>query len=175
MPPGQGSRCQACVTISDDVSCASLWRAASRQPRLWNYIFVWTGRHKKHMHIIFARLGESNLKRKHQKLNTQDLSHHYHHSLTLSLTHPLTHSPARTTTMSGANSSLAYSGGPPSQYPLTNIFDFVFGNPFEHESHSVPASQRIPHIDDRRPIFVDNKSGKSLLTCLPLPRPDEFS
>lgn len=64
--------------------------------------------------------------------------------------------------MSGTNSSVAYSGGPPGQYPLTNIFDFVFGNPFQKENEHVPASQKIPFIDDRQPIFVDNKSGEKM-------------
>lgn len=61
------------------------------------------------------------------------------------------------------SSSVAYSGGPPGQYPLTNIFDFVFGNPFQNENDHVPASQKIPLIDDSQPIFIDNKSGKSVI------------
>lgn len=66
--------------------------------------------------------------------------------------------------MSQQNNSLAYSGGPPGEYPRgLNIFDYVFGNPFEHESEAVPASQVLPHIDDRQPIFIDNKTGRSSL------------
>lgn len=67
--------------------------------------------------------------------------------------------------MSEQNSSLAYSGGPPGQYPQgLNIFDYVFGNPFEHESEVVPASQVLPHIDDRQPIYIDNKTGRFAFT-----------
>ncbi|KKY30222.1 putative acetylsynthetase-like protein [Diaporthe ampelina] len=64
--------------------------------------------------------------------------------------------------MSQSSDTVALSGSPPGQYPRSNIFDFVFGNPFSQQSEFVPASQRLPHIDDSRPIFVDNKNDRTL-------------
>lgn len=55
---------------------------------------------------------------------------------------------------------MAYSGFRPGQYPQSNIFDFVFGNPFQHENEYVPASQKLPLIDNSQPIFIDNKTSK---------------
>lgn len=56
--------------------------------------------------------------------------------------------------------SVAYSGGPPGQFPRSNIFDFVFGNPFQRANEHVPASQVMPPVDEAQPIFVDNKTSK---------------
>lgn len=64
--------------------------------------------------------------------------------------------------MPGTSNSVAYSGGSPGRYPNgSNIFDYVFGNPFQHEDECVPASQIIAPIDERQPIFIDNKTGKN--------------
>lgn len=57
--------------------------------------------------------------------------------------------------------SVAYSGGPPGPLPRTNIFDFIFGNPFNSTGSHVPSSQRLAPIDQAQPIFVDNKTSKS--------------
>lgn len=58
----------------------------------------------------------------------------------------------------------AYSrtGAPPTTLDSalgTNVFDWLFSNPFEHESSCTPSSQRVPRIEDSRPVFVDNASG----------------
>lgn len=55
---------------------------------------------------------------------------------------------------------VAYSGSRPGQYPQTSIFDFAFSNPFENESDYVPASRKVPHVDDSHPVFIDHKTGK---------------
>lgn len=62
--------------------------------------------------------------------------------------------------MSQKSAGVAYSGLPPTKYPQTSIFDFVFGNPFQHEQEYLPASQIVPRIDDSHPVFVDNKTSK---------------
>lgn len=62
--------------------------------------------------------------------------------------------------MSQSSDTVALSGSPPGEYPRSNIFDFVFGNPFSQQSNFVPASQRLPQTEDSRPIFVDNKNGE---------------
>lgn len=62
--------------------------------------------------------------------------------------------------MSQSSDTVALSGSPPGNYPRSNIFDFVFGNPFSQQSDFVPASQRLPQIEDSRPIFVDNNNGE---------------
>ncbi|KAL1865319.1 hypothetical protein Daus18300_007209 [Diaporthe australafricana] len=64
--------------------------------------------------------------------------------------------------MSQSSDTVALSGSPPGRYPRSNIFDFVFGNPFEHESETVPASQKLARIQDSRPIFIDNKNDRTL-------------
>lgn len=62
--------------------------------------------------------------------------------------------------MSGSIAAdVAYSGFKPKPTPQTNIFDFVFSNPFQHANEHVPASQTVPRIDDATPIFVDNKTS----------------
>lgn len=63
--------------------------------------------------------------------------------------------------MSQSSDTVALSGSPPGQYPRSNIFDFVFGNPFSQQSQFIPESQKLPHVDDSRPIFVDNKNGEN--------------
>jgi hypothetical protein len=63
--------------------------------------------------------------------------------------------------MSLSSNTVALSGTRPREdYPRSNIFDFVFGNPFSQQSNFVPPSQRLAHIDDSRPIFVDNNNGE---------------
>lgn len=63
--------------------------------------------------------------------------------------------------MSQKDDIVAYSGGPPGRYPRSNVFDFVFGNPFSQLFDHFPPSQKLAPIEDNRPIFVDNKTGKT--------------
>lgn len=62
--------------------------------------------------------------------------------------------------MAQQGDTVAYSGSPPGQYPHSNVFDFVFGNPFQELSDHVPPTQKLPPIEESKPIFVDNKTGK---------------
>ena len=62
--------------------------------------------------------------------------------------------------MSHKGDTVAYSGGPPGQYPHSNIFDFMFGDTFQGVSDYVPPTQKLAPIEEDRPIFVDNKTGK---------------
>ncbi|KUI69974.1 4-coumarate--CoA ligase [Cytospora mali] len=64
--------------------------------------------------------------------------------------------------MSQNGNTVAYSGGPPGQYAKSNIFDFMFGNPFQNLSDYVPPSQKLAPIEENRPIFVDNKTDRIL-------------
>ncbi|KAK4451326.1 hypothetical protein QBC34DRAFT_459056 [Podospora aff. communis PSN243] len=64
--------------------------------------------------------------------------------------------------MAVSRKSSAYSGTAPSHFPLRNTFDWCFSQPFVAESDFIPAAQRIPQIEDSRPIFVDNKSERTL-------------
>jgi hypothetical protein len=50
--------------------------------------------------------------------------------------------------------------GQPANVPGANIFDFIFSNPFQHESDFVPRARRVPKIRDDQPIFTDHASGK---------------
>lgn len=53
----------------------------------------------------------------------------------------------------------AYVGSRPGHLPLRNTFDWCFAQPFSSENDFTPASHKLPHIEDSRPIFVDNQSG----------------
>ncbi|POS73977.1 hypothetical protein DHEL01_v207630 [Diaporthe helianthi] len=65
--------------------------------------------------------------------------------------------------MSQSSDAVALSGSAPkTDHPRQNIFDFVFGNSFSEQSKFVPPSQRLPHIEDSRPIFVDNNNERTL-------------
>jgi len=57
-------------------------------------------------------------------------------------------------------------GGPPGHLPLRNTFDWCFAQPFASENDFTPASHKLPHIEDSRPIFVDNQSGTWLFVIL---------
>lgn len=63
-------------------------------------------------------------------------------------------------TMAQSRDSVAYSGGPPGAYPRTNLFDFIFGNPFHSDSAPIAPSQRLAPIDPGQAIFIDNKTGE---------------
>lgn len=52
--------------------------------------------------------------------------------------------------------------GQPANVPGANIFDFIFGNPFQNESDFVPRARRVPKIRDDQPIFTDHANGKLL-------------
>lgn len=61
--------------------------------------------------------------------------------------------------MPSNSDNLAYSGAPPGRYPQTDIFNFIFGDPFCKESDYVPAQLVLPPVDESQPVFVDNKTG----------------
>ncbi|ROW01299.1 hypothetical protein VMCG_05924 [Cytospora schulzeri] len=64
--------------------------------------------------------------------------------------------------MSQNGDTVAYSGSPPGQYPRLNVFDFVFGNPFQNVSDHFPPGHKLPPIEESKPIFVDNKTDRTL-------------
>ncbi|PSR84061.1 hypothetical protein BD289DRAFT_461070 [Coniella lustricola] len=64
--------------------------------------------------------------------------------------------------MSSNLDGLAYSGAPAGRFPRTDIFSFIFGDPFCQESDFVPAKQVLLPVDESLPIFVDNKTDRSL-------------
>jgi len=61
--------------------------------------------------------------------------------------------------MATVSRQLAAFGAPPGHMERMNAFEWAFSNPYEHESEYVPLEQRVPHIEDSRPIFVDHQSG----------------
>ncbi|RGP74115.1 hypothetical protein FSPOR_1810 [Fusarium sporotrichioides] len=52
--------------------------------------------------------------------------------------------------------------GQPANVPGANVFDFIFSNPFQHESDFVPRARRVPKIRDDQPIFTDHASDRPL-------------
>lgn len=57
------------------------------------------------------------------------------------------------------------------EFSTTNLFDWLYSNPFESEGALIPRNHIVPRIEDERPVFVDNASGMCLLsgaTALPL-------
>ncbi|KAJ4246260.1 hypothetical protein NW762_013610 [Fusarium torreyae] len=56
---------------------------------------------------------------------------------------------------------MAYAGQP-ANVPGANVFDFLFSNPFQHESEFAPPKQRVPKIHEDQPIFVDHASDRPL-------------
>lgn len=74
--------------------------------------------------------------------------------------------------MPETSESLAYSGGPPAAYPRTNLFDFVFGNPFHSDGPHVKPDKKLPLIDPAQPIFIDNKTSKCCTSQLCTHSPD---
>ncbi|KAK4232965.1 hypothetical protein C8A03DRAFT_19861 [Achaetomium macrosporum] len=46
--------------------------------------------------------------------------------------------------------------------PVTNAFSFAFSQPFQTVNDFVPPAHRLPRTEARRPIFVDNKSNRTL-------------
>jgi len=65
-------------------------------------------------------------------------------------------------TETSRSSMQAHAGAPPSHFPQRNTFDWCFSQPFLAESDYVPAAQRVPQIENSRPIFVDHKSDRTL-------------
>lgn len=55
---------------------------------------------------------------------------------------------------------MSYAGAPPGHINRDNAFDWVFGDPFQHENDHTSSDKCLPRIDGDRPIFVDDKSGK---------------
>lgn len=61
----------------------------------------------------------------------------------------------------------AYAVAPVKFAPATDVFTWLFSSPFQTESNFAPASQRVPPVENERPIFVDELSGKHMgfLAC----------
>jgi len=62
--------------------------------------------------------------------------------------------------MAATSTALSYSGAPPGNVRRANAFDWIFGDPFQQENDHTSSERRLPKIDEDRPIFVDNKTGK---------------
>ncbi|KAF4443133.1 hypothetical protein F53441_11532 [Fusarium austroafricanum] len=60
-----------------------------------------------------------------------------------------------------AETKPAYAGTP-ANVPGANVFDFVFSNPFQHESDFAPRARQVRKIHDDQPIFVDHASDRPL-------------
>ncbi|KAL2192468.1 hypothetical protein P885DRAFT_47560 [Corynascus similis CBS 632.67] len=56
----------------------------------------------------------------------------------------------------------AYAGSPAGNMPVTDAFSFAFSQPFRTASDFVPPQHALPPIEAQRPIFVDNKSDRTL-------------
>ncbi|KAK0726856.1 hypothetical protein B0T26DRAFT_737735 [Lasiosphaeria miniovina] len=56
----------------------------------------------------------------------------------------------------------AYATGSTGHVPLANVVDFCLSQPFQTENDFTPPSQRLSPIEDSRPIFVENKSDRTL-------------
>ncbi|KAL2150136.1 hypothetical protein VTH82DRAFT_7812 [Thermothelomyces myriococcoides] len=56
----------------------------------------------------------------------------------------------------------AYAGSPPGSVPVTDTFSFAFNEPFYKASDFVPREHVVPPIEAQRPIFVDNKTDRTL-------------
>ncbi|KAK3311538.1 uncharacterized protein B0T15DRAFT_79365 [Chaetomium strumarium] len=61
-----------------------------------------------------------------------------------------------------SSSAAAYSGSPPGKMPVQGVFDFAFSQPFQTASDFVPPAHQLPQTEAGRPIFVDNKSNRTL-------------
>lgn len=59
-------------------------------------------------------------------------------------------------------------GAPTVAFASANTFSWLFSNPFEEESDFTPSQQRVPRVEDGRPLFVDEANGLSHL-CLFMP------
>ncbi|KAM7188410.1 hypothetical protein V8F33_010661 [Rhypophila sp. PSN 637] len=63
----------------------------------------------------------------------------------------------------GQKAGVAYAGAPPGDdFPIVNTLDFCFSQPFLNQSSFTPAAHRVPRIEDSRPVFIDNASGRTL-------------
>ncbi|KAH6630000.1 hypothetical protein B0J18DRAFT_419913 [Chaetomium sp. MPI-SDFR-AT-0129] len=56
----------------------------------------------------------------------------------------------------------AYTGGPPGHVPLDNAFSFAFSQPLQAANDYTPRELVLPRIEDERPIFIDNKTDRTL-------------
>lgn len=50
--------------------------------------------------------------------------------------------------------------GRPTDFAPAKTFEWLFSQPFEKESTFVPSQQRVPRVQDDRPIFVDESTGE---------------
>lgn len=53
-------------------------------------------------------------------------------------------------------------GAPTVAFASANTFSWLFSNPFEEESDFTPSQQRVPRVEDGRPLFVDEANGHIL-------------
>ena len=56
------------------------------------------------------------------------------------------------------------SSGSPASLAPSNTFDFVFSNPYQHETEYSPANRLVPRIPEDRAIFVDDNASDRFLT-----------
>ena len=54
--------------------------------------------------------------------------------------------------------------GQPVDFPSAKVFEFLFSQPFHNQSDFVPDQQRVPIVDDERPVFVDEATGEQSLS-----------
>ncbi|KAK4124752.1 acetyl-CoA synthetase-like protein [Parathielavia appendiculata] len=60
------------------------------------------------------------------------------------------------------SSAVAYAGSPAGHMPVKSTFDFTFSQPFQTACDFVPPEHALPRIEPERPIFVDNKTDRTL-------------
>ena len=53
----------------------------------------------------------------------------------------------------------AYAGSP-ARFPPARVFDWLFSNPFATDSSFAPVQNRIAKVEDGRPVFIDEATGK---------------
>lgn len=64
--------------------------------------------------------------------------------------------------MAANGAVVSYSGGPPGRVREANAFDWIFEDPFQQENDYTSSERRLAKIEGDRPIFVDNKTGKTI-------------
>ncbi|KAK4102340.1 acetyl-CoA synthetase-like protein [Parathielavia hyrcaniae] len=61
-----------------------------------------------------------------------------------------------------SSAGVAHAGSPAGNMPVKNTFDFTFSQPFQTTCDFVPPNHALPRIEPGRPIFVDNKTDRTL-------------
>lgn len=71
------------------------------------------------------------------------------------------------------SATVSFTGTPPGHIRRANTFDWIFEAPFENVNDHTPFDKRLPKVEDGRPIFVDEKSGKEANLRVPLSCEDD--